>query len=308
LRRLPVPVVFAFLVLALGGAGPAAPARAADGNVGLVISSGGGQVQTYCFSVPPAGIAGLDLLQRTGLPLRVDYVSLGGQVCAINGVGCLDPNQPCACQCQGTPCVYWQYAHWRNDHWVASTVGASSYIVKPGSIEGWGWGANPPAPGGNALCALAAPATATSRPAPPPAPTYTPRPTRPPASPTPRPLPARTAAPAPGATVAALATAPLPAPTATPVPLPPTDTPVAATATAAPTDTPPPTPTAPASATDTPAPVASATPPATPALTVTSPAPAPAAEGPPATYWLFGVLVLALVGVIAWARTGRQRG
>jgi hypothetical protein len=305
LRRLPVPVVFAFLVLALGGAGPAAPARAADGNVGLVIASGGGQVQTYCFSVPPAGISGLDLLQRTGLPLRVDYVSLGGQICAINGVGCLDANQPCACQCQGTPCVYWQYAHWRNDHWVASTVGASSYIVKPGSIEGWGWGANPPAPGGNALCALAAPATPTSRPAPPPAPTRPPRP----ASPTPRPAPTRTPLPpraSPSPTIAAPATASQAAPTATPASLAATSTPLPATATVAPTDTPQPTPTAPASPTETPPPVAGATPSPVPAVTVT--APAPAAEGPPATYWLFGVLVLALVGVIAWARTGRQRG
>ena len=298
------------LALALGRPGPAAPARAADGNVGLVIASGAGQVQTYCFSVPPAGIAGLDLLQRTGLPLRVDYVSLGAQICAINGVGCLDPNQPCACQCQGTPCVYWQYAHWRNGRWVAATTGASSYIVKPGSIEGWGWGANPPAPSGNALCALAAPATPTSRPAPPPAPTHTARPTRPPASPTPRPAPTRTPAPAPAPpspTLAALVTAAPPAPTATPVPLPPTDTPIVATATVEPTDTPLPTATAPVPAPDTPISVISATPSAVPAVTVTAPAPAPGADGPPATYWLFGALALALVGVIAWARTGRRR-
>jgi len=302
-RRLSAPAVLFLLVLALGWSAPAAPARAADGNVGLVIASGTGQVQTYCFSVPPAGIAGLDLLQRTGLPLRVDYVSLGAQICAINGVGCLDPNQPCACQCQGTPCVYWQYAHWRNDHWVASTVGASSYIVKPGSVEGWGWGANPPPPSGNALCALAAPATPTARLAPP----HTPRPTRLPASPTPRPPPTRTPAPPPplpSATVAAPATEQ----SATPVPLPPTATPMAATATVAPTDTPRPTATAPASASATPARVVSATPEATATFTTMPPTPAPAAAGPPATYWLFGVLALALVGVIAWARTGRSRG
>ncbi len=295
-----MPAVFILLVLALGWAGPAAPARAADGNVGLVISSGAGQVQTYCFSVPPAGVSGLDLLQRTGLPLRVAYENLGAQICAINGVGCLDPNQPCACQCQGTPCVYWQYAHWRDGRWVASTLGASSYIVKPGSIEGWGWGGNPPAPSGNALCAQAAPATATPRP--PPAPTHTPRPTRPPASPTPRPLPTRppvlTSAP-PSPTIAAPATAP-PVPTATPAPPPPTATPVASTATAAPTDTPLPPPTVPPPATDTPAPVATVTPQVTPTTAL------PPADGPPATYWLFGVLALALVGVIAWARAGRR--
>jgi hypothetical protein len=291
-----------FLVLALGWAGSPTPARAADGNVGLVISSGAGQVQTYCFSVPPAGVSGLDLLQRTGLPLRVAYENLGAQICAINGVGCLDPNQPCACQCQGTPCIYWQYAHWRDGRWVASTLGASSYIAKPGSIEGWGWGGTPPAPSGNALCAQAAPATPTPGAAPPP--THTPRLTRPPASPTPRPLPTRppvaTFAP-PSPTIAAPATAPPAAPTDTPAP--PTATPVAPTATAAPTDTPLPTATVPAPATATPALVASITPAATP--TTGPPAP-PTAEDPPATYWLFGALALALVGVIAWARTGRR--
>jgi hypothetical protein len=59
----------------------------------------------------------------------------------------------------------------------------------------------------------------------------------------------------------------------------------------------------PAPATATPALVASITPAATP--TTGPPAP-PTVEGPPATYWLFGVLALALVGVIAWARTGRR--
>ncbi|HMA35852.1 MAG TPA: hypothetical protein VKY74_15410, partial [Chloroflexia bacterium] len=149
------------LSLVLAGGPAAAPAGAASGNVGLVIAYGDGQVRAYCFTVPAGGVPGLALLQRTGLPVRADYSSLGAAICAINGVGCLDPGQPCFCQCQGTPCLFWRYAHWRDGHWIASTVGASSYSVRPGEIDGWGWGADPPPPAGAALCALAAPPTAT---------------------------------------------------------------------------------------------------------------------------------------------------
>src|SRR5262245_11250743 len=78
----------ALLLLGLAPASGAARA-AATGNAGLVINFGGGQVRNYCFTVPADGAPGLELLQRTGLPLRLDYVSLGAEICAINGTGCL---------------------------------------------------------------------------------------------------------------------------------------------------------------------------------------------------------------------------
>ena len=137
-------------MLGAGGAPVAArPAgQTSGGSAGLVVDYGGGTVATYCLSVPAAGVTGLELLQRTGLAVRLDVVGLGAEICAINGVGCLDPGQPCYCQCQGTPCVFWQFSEWRGGRWVASTLGASSVTVRPGAIEGWGWGKNPRRPRG----------------------------------------------------------------------------------------------------------------------------------------------------------------
>jgi hypothetical protein len=314
------------LLLLLAPASQAAP-RAATGNAGLVINFGNGQVRTYCFTVPATGVPALELLQRTGLGLRLDYVSLGAEICAINGTGCLDPNEPCYCQCQGTPCLFWQLAEWRNGRWVVSNLGASGLIARPGSIQGWSWGGVPPPPSGDALCALAVPATATVQGRSPvpqttavPPPTHTrppltatPRPTVQGRSPVPQPsVQGRSPVPQPSAVpptprlaptdTPAPSHTPLPAPTATALPpAPPTATalpPPTARNTAVPAPAPTDTPLPPAPATDT----ASSTP--APSATP-SPIPHPPAS-PPASYWFLGVLVLGLLGLIGWARLGRR--
>jgi hypothetical protein len=298
-------------LFALGAAGGPVTARPAaqtsGGSAGLVVDYGNGTVGTFCLSVPAGGVTGLELLQRTGLAVRFDVVGLGAEICAINGVGCLDPGAPCYCQCQGTPCVFWQFAEWRGGRWAPSTVGASGVTVRPGAIEGWGWGKNPPPPSGNALCALAPAATPTPRPARPTA-------TRPAATATPRVPPTRTRTPRPVAPPAPPARTPT-APEATaPGPSATHTAPPTATATA-PTETAPPSPTATPGATATPRPIppsptAAAPPP--PAATPTAEAtPAPGAQagtvGPPASYWLFGALAVGLLGLIAWARAARAR-
>ncbi len=321
LRRLLLGAVIALLWL-IGGSTPAATplvGAQAAGNVGLVIAYGTGQVTEYCFSVPASGISGLDLLQRAGVPVRTEVVSLGAEICAVNGVGCLDTGQPCYCQCQGSPCVYWQYAQWRNGRWVGSNLGASSTVVRPGSIEGWGWSGNPPPPAGVALCATATPATAAPLPLPA---TTTPRPApataRPhpatatshptlPAGATPRPTlpPTRTAQPAAGPIASARPTLPATA-TDTPPPavaatISPPIAPVTVPATPLPTDIP----STIAPATAPPAPIPTDTAPAV----ATAPTPqsdrrSQTADLPP-SYWAFGVLALGLAALIGWARRTR---
>ncbi|HUS17263.1 MAG TPA: hypothetical protein VM536_19880 [Chloroflexia bacterium] len=301
--------LFGLLAVCLTLSGPAAPTQAADGNVGLMVDNGAGGVATYCLSVPAAGVSGLELLQRTGLPLRIDAVSLGVEVCAIGGVGCLDASQPCYCQCQGTPCVFWRYVQWRNGRWVSTTLGAASTVVRPGSIEGWGWGKDPPAPSGNALCATqAAPTAPPSAPTRPPA-TRTPRP-----APTPVPATRRPSPRPPTATRVPPSPAAIPAPPSpsAPASLPATATSILPTETAVPTVTEAPTATTPPTQTRAPspppAPSATAVPSNTPTAPGASPTRTPGASGatpnsgPPPSYWVFGLMAAGLLGIIGWAR------
>lgn len=335
LRRVLCGVGLALLWL-IGGSGPSgvplAGAQAA-GNVGLVIAYGPGQVTEYCFSVAAAGIGGLELLQRAGVPVRSEIAGgLGAEICAVNGVGCLDTGQPCYCQCQGSPCVFWHYSQWRNGRWVGSNLGASSTVVRPGSIEGWAWGGNPPAPVGAALCATTAapspsppPILATPTPRPPTRtalPTRTPRPTLPPT------IPPRPTVPPTRALAATIPATELPLPTiaATGSPsalLPSTAAPPTLTATALPTDTPLPTETATTLPTDTLVPTDTPVPTSAPATDTPAPPIPTATTQPvavtsspkserrtqnaelPTSYWLFGVLAVGLLGLIGWARRGR---
>lgn len=302
-----LPLLVLLLLVGAGSAVPPVAAQTGSGNAGLVIAYGPGQVTEYCFSVPAAGVSGLDLLQRAGVPVRTDTVSLGAEICAINGVGCLDPGQPCYCQCQGEPCVFWQYSHWQGDHWVGSILGASDFLVHPGMIEGWAWGGKPPAPAGNARCALPvatttphpASATSTSWPS-----TSTPHPvtaTPRPATATPRPASTTT----PTGTENSAAT-PLADTTANPTGA--TNRAATPTSTLLPTDTAAPSETPTALPTDTIPPTVTATLEATPTAIVSPTVPAQPTSGPngpAATYAIFAVLAAALLGLILWARRTR---
>jgi hypothetical protein len=224
----------------VAAAGAAASARAgqADNRAGLVVQFSDSNVRKYCFSFEGDSISGLDLLQKSGLDIKVEaYGAMGAQVCKIDATGCDYPGQPCACQSYGPGGVYWSYHHLRDGTWRTSIVGASGYTVRPGDVEGWAWSdgappsqtytfeqlcpaVQPPAP----TATLPPPLTATPAPVPP---SVTPQP---PASPTRQPEQQATAtnAPTPPADTATpalpLTETPAPTSTATPTPGQPTAT------------------------------------------------------------------------------------
>ena len=122
----------------------AATASAAEGGThraALVVRYGNGQVDKRCVAFSEPAISGEELLQRSGLAVIMDYnAGLGGAVCSIRGTGCGYPTQECFCHCQGTKCEYWAYYHGAGGVWQYSQVGASSYQVADGALEGWSWG------------------------------------------------------------------------------------------------------------------------------------------------------------------------
>lgn len=92
--------------------------------------------------------------------------AIGVAVCRIDHEGCTYPSQPCFCQCQGSPCIYWSYWRLASGTWKYSSVGASSAFVRNGDVDGWVWGSGavsgatpPPAVTFDQVCA---PSTATA--------------------------------------------------------------------------------------------------------------------------------------------------
>jgi len=118
-----------------------APQAGADdyNRAGLVIDYGGGNVATFCVSFYEDSITGMDVLERAGRQLVGGFG--GGAVCAIDGVGCFDPND-CWCECRNpsSGCTYWIYWHLKDGNWKYAGVGAAGYQVHDGDVEGWIWG------------------------------------------------------------------------------------------------------------------------------------------------------------------------
>ena len=265
-------------------------------HAGLVIRFGDGSVYTRCVDLGEDGQAtGEEVLRAAGdLTIVADYsYGLGAAVCKINHEGCNFPAEHCFCKCMMSnpdePCVYWSYWHWIDGQWQYSQLGASSYTVRAGAVEGWQWGAGttmsamqPPAIPFDAICVPptvtptpTSTRTPTSTPTPMPMPTPTPTPT-----PTPMPTPAPTSTPAPAPTAASAppGQTPLPSQTFPPTAIPSqTDTPApGATGGALPTEmpntSPSPTPFSPAAtATSSPAD-------RSPSAQLATPSPAPASE------------------------------
>jgi hypothetical protein len=116
-----------------------AGAQDGDNRAALVVRYEDGSVETKCVAYSEPTITGEELLQRSGLTAVIDYNALaGGAVCSINGLGC--SVQDCFCRCQGADCRYWAYYHWVDGGWQYSQLGASSFLIKNGSLEGWSWG------------------------------------------------------------------------------------------------------------------------------------------------------------------------
>ncbi len=120
---------------------PAAAAQEGPNRAALVVRFSDGRVETRCVSFETAAITGAELLERSGLGPILDYSGgLGGAVCSIAGEGCAFPREDCFCRCQGAMCEYWAYYHGLDGRWLYSEVGATSYQVTDGALEGWSWG------------------------------------------------------------------------------------------------------------------------------------------------------------------------
>ena len=116
-------------------------------QAGLVVVHGDGRIVAACVDFSEESINGAELLRRSGLEVALgSYGGLGYGVCAISDEGC-PAGQDCFCQCRGSPCNYWVYSHRRSDgSWAISGVGASSWQLYDGDVDGWVWGDGSTAP------------------------------------------------------------------------------------------------------------------------------------------------------------------
>ena len=122
-------------------------------RVGVVIKGPEGITQTACVTLDE-GATGIDALEATSSDVVAESSSMGMTVCQINGTGCAFPDESCFCQCEGGDrCAYWSYFHLSDDgNWQYSPVGAGSFTVEDGAVEGWWWRdsrtpeSNPPEP------------------------------------------------------------------------------------------------------------------------------------------------------------------
>jgi len=176
--------LFRYVVLCaviLVGLRPTAAAADDPNRAVLIVAHGDGHLTTHCISFGEGEISGAEVLRRSGLSVRfTEYLGFGAGVCAIDGEGCPLEHEDCFCQCKGTPCSYWSYWHWCDGRWFYSQVGASSYNVHDGGIEGWIWGdgqSPPPLVPFEQVCVPTQTPIPTDTSAPTPLPTDTPLPT-----------------------------------------------------------------------------------------------------------------------------------
>jgi len=178
--------VIVMLVLAFSAMNSIVATAQPSNRVGLVIAYGDGSVVTRCIAFDEAEISGYEVLRRAGLSVVTAFDSgLGAGVCKIEHQGC----PRASCMTCDTP-NYWSYWHLTGGAWVYSQLGASSYTVQNGEVEGWRWGTGDPPPVVPFDQICAPPATDT------PTPTATPvPPTNTPVPPTETPLPTDTPGP-----------------------------------------------------------------------------------------------------------------
>lgn len=143
-----------FLLVTLLLALPASAQEGGPNRAGLIVVHGDGRVLTRCVTFTEERISGVALLQRSGLAVDANTGPMGSAVCTINREGC--PINDCFCKCKNNPCTYWNYFHRNADgSWAYSGMGAATWTVGNGDIDGWVWGdgsAPPPAFTFDAIC------------------------------------------------------------------------------------------------------------------------------------------------------------
>ncbi len=105
----------------------------------LVVALPDGSTLLRCVEFSGETTSGFELLETSGLQLETTFdPTKGNAICGIEGQGCERDN--CFC---GMP-DYWSYWHLENDEWAYSSVGADTYQVSAGAMDGWSWGDQPP--------------------------------------------------------------------------------------------------------------------------------------------------------------------
>ena len=108
-------------------------------QAGIAVFPGDGSVYTACVSFSESSTSGLELLERTGLPLATaTNPTQGTAVCKIGDVG--DPSNDCF----GSMPNYWSYWRMGENGWEYSVVGAAQSQVEQGGTYAWSWGAGDP--------------------------------------------------------------------------------------------------------------------------------------------------------------------
>jgi hypothetical protein len=163
-------LVAALLLTASAATTPSVVANAeARNRAGLVVRGAGKQVLKMCVFFEEPSITGLELVERSNLPIVTDSTSLGTAICKIGNHGCASGD--CFCKYP----TFWGY--WtrdaKDDAWIFSEVGVADREIRNGSVDGWTWGSgrndHPPDETFDSLCGgtkqtIAAPAPATAVP------------------------------------------------------------------------------------------------------------------------------------------------
>ncbi|RIK45643.1 MAG: hypothetical protein DCC57_16350 [Chloroflexi bacterium] len=107
-------------------------------RAGLVVVHGDGSVIRRCVEFDGESISGYELLERSGLDLRMEVSGMGPTICAIDQEGC-GAGEHCFCRCLSSPCEYWSYWRLEDGGWRYASVGAGNTQVSDGMVEAWVW-------------------------------------------------------------------------------------------------------------------------------------------------------------------------
>ncbi len=124
-----------------------ASAQAPVNRAGVVVRFGNGEVVTACVTFSESSISGLELLERSGLPVIAQQSSLGAAICKIGREGCDYPATSCFCARDQGRAVYWAFYVRDAGAWRYSNLGAGNVRVSDGDLHGWAWGPGDPTSG-----------------------------------------------------------------------------------------------------------------------------------------------------------------